>query len=187
MENLKNYLQQPYARIVIPTEGSGFHAEILEFPGCFAQGSTVEEAYANLESAAKSWIETCLAQGQEIPGPTSNLTFSGRIALRLPRGIHRQAARMALRDQISLNSYLVSAVSAKVGAEDFYGTLATRMEQHVLTTVTTFVQEAIDFLSPMTSSRTVIKPLPILSETASNTANNIPNPKLKKALAEIGR
>ncbi len=108
-------------------EPNGYHAEILELPGCFAQGDTVEEAYANLEAAAESWIDACLVRGQEVPEPSSSLTFSGKIALRLPRGIHRQAARMAERDRISLNSYLVSAISARVGAEDFSTVLAQKL------------------------------------------------------------
>lgn len=113
-------------------EPNGFHAEIPEFPGCFAQGNTLEEAYSNLEKAAESWIETCLSQGQEVPEPFSSLTYSGRIVLRLPRSIHRQAATLAARDETSLNTYLVSAVSAKVGIEDFYNVLTQRLEQNIV-------------------------------------------------------
>jgi antitoxin HicB len=127
----KSYLQQPYARIVIPVEPSGFHAEILEFPGCFAEGETLEEAYSNLESAAESWIESCLAQGHEVPGPSSTLTYSGRIVLRLPKSIHHKAAQLAQRDDTSLNTFLVSAVSARVGAEDICNVLANKMEQRI--------------------------------------------------------
>jgi predicted RNase H-like HicB family nuclease len=180
MKTPKNYLQQPYARIVIPTEPSGFHAEILEFPGCFAQGDTPEEAYANLEKAAESWIEACLSQGQEVPEASSSLTFSGRIVLRLPRGIHRQASRMAERDQISLNTYLVSAVSARVGAEDFYKTLADRFEHRILTTVSTLTQEAINFLAFQTTSKAEIR-----SIKPENTAGNLPEEK--RILANIRR
>jgi antitoxin HicB len=131
MKTTKSYLEQPYARIVIPVEPDGFHAEILEFPGCFAQGATAEEAYTNLEGAAESWIEACLSQGHVVPEPSSSVTYSGRIVLRLPRGIHRQAARLAERDQTSLNTYLVSAVATKVGAEDLYNTLTEKLEQHI--------------------------------------------------------
>ena len=131
METIKSYLQQPYARIVIPVEPSGFHAEILEFPGCFAQGEKVEEAYANLERAAESWIEVCLAQGKSIPEPSSSVSYSGRIALRLPRSIHQKSAQLAERDETSLNTYLVSAISERVGAEEFYNVLAQRLMQFV--------------------------------------------------------
>ena len=132
MKTAKSYLTLPYARIVIPTEPSGFHAQILEFPGCFAQGETLEEAYSNLENAAESWIEVCLAQGHSVPEPSSSQTFSGRIVLRLPKSLHKQATRLAERDQTSLNTFLLSAVSSKVGAEEFYNVLTHRLERNIM-------------------------------------------------------
>jgi predicted RNase H-like HicB family nuclease len=72
-----DYLKEPYARILIPEEGGGFSAEILEFPGCFSQGETTDETYRNLEEAAKSWIETCLAQGLEVPPASANQGYGG--------------------------------------------------------------------------------------------------------------
>jgi antitoxin HicB len=132
MKAPKEYLQQPYARMVIPVNPNCYHAEILEFPGCFAQGNSPENAYANLEVAAESWIDTCISQGQEIPEPSSNLTFSGNIALRLPKSIHRHAVRLAERDNTSLNTFLISAISARVGAEDFYKKMADRIEHRMM-------------------------------------------------------
>jgi len=122
-----NFLKKPYARMVTPDERGGFYAEILEFPGCYADGETPQEAYTNLENAAESWIAACLEQGQEIPEPFSNIGFSGKIALRLPKSIHRQAVRMAERDGVSLNQFLLSAISARIGAEDLYGLLVHKL------------------------------------------------------------
>src|SRR5438874_2282070 len=86
-------LRKPYARILTPdAEGRGFTAEILEFFGCIAQGNTAAEAFENLEETADDWIEASLAMGQEIPEPVSNVGYAGKIALRLPRGLHRLAA-----------------------------------------------------------------------------------------------
>lgn len=120
-------------------EPKGFHAQILEFPGCYAQGDTLEEAYSNLGKAAESWIDTSLAQGHEIPEPSSSTTHSGRIVLRLPRSIHRQAAEMARRNETSLNTYLVSAVAAKVGAEDLYNLMTNRLEARLVQAAMPFV------------------------------------------------
>jgi antitoxin HicB len=131
MKNAKHYLQQPYARIVIPDESGGFHAEILEFPGCYAQGDNLEDVYKHLEETAESWIEACLEKGQDIPEPASNVGYSGRLVLRLPRGIHRRAAELAEHDRTSLNTYVIASISAKIGAEDFYNTLAKRFERHI--------------------------------------------------------
>jgi predicted HicB family RNase H-like nuclease len=145
-----------------------------------SQGNTVEEAYANLECADESWIEACQSRGQEIPEPSSSLGFSGKIALRLPRSIHKQAAKMAERDRSSLNTYIVSAVSAKVGVEDFSDLLAQRLEQQLMATVSNLAQAAYnlyqDYLASQTSAKRVrgigqitsIARVPIES-TASNT------------------
>jgi predicted RNase H-like HicB family nuclease len=127
----KSYLRQPYARILIPEEEGGFSAEILEFPGCFADGETPVEAFRNLESVAESWIEASLEQGQEIPPPSANHSYAGRIALRLPRDLHRQAARKADRDGVSLNQVLVTAVAAWVGADNLFERIAHRIEMNL--------------------------------------------------------
>jgi predicted RNase H-like HicB family nuclease len=53
---VKEILHKPYSRVLIPQEKGGFSAEILEFPGCYAEGKMVEETYSNLEDAAKVWV-----------------------------------------------------------------------------------------------------------------------------------
>ncbi len=126
-----DFLKLPYSRILIPDEGS-YAAEILEFPGCFSQGETPDEAIANLEKAARSWIQVALAEGQEIPEPYLNQGYAGKIALRLPRSMHRQATRLAERDGVSLNTFLVSAIAARIGAEDFYTRLAGNIERRLV-------------------------------------------------------
>src|SRR4030042_2335049 len=63
-----------------------------------------------------------------------NQDFGGKIALRLPRSLHRQAVRFAERDGISLNQFLVSAISAKVGAEDSFARLIDKFEKRISTT-----------------------------------------------------
>jgi antitoxin HicB len=129
------YLKESYARIIIPEENGTFSAEVLEFPGCFSQGDTPDEAFRNLEEAAKSWIEAVLAQGQEVPPPSANQGYGGKIALRLPRSLHRLAVRKAERDHISLNQCLVTAIASWVGADDLYTRYAERVRQVPMLTV----------------------------------------------------
>lgn len=126
----KSYLQQPYARILIPEPDGGFSAEILEFPGCFADGDTPDSAFHNLEIAAESWIEAALEQGQEIPPPSANHSYAGRIALRLPRDLHRLAVRKAERDGISLNQCLVTAVATWIGADNLFERMAQKIQMN---------------------------------------------------------
>jgi len=113
-------LKAPYSRVLIPEEDGTFSAEILEFPGCFAQGKTPNEAFSNLEKAAKVWLEASLAQGLNIPSPALNQSYSGKIALRIPRSLHKRAAQMAARDATSLNQFLITAIASRIGAEEYH-------------------------------------------------------------------
>jgi predicted RNase H-like HicB family nuclease len=123
----EEYLKEPYTYILIPDEMGGYAAEILEFPGCFAEGETANEAMKKLDSAAAGWIRAALAQGQDIPPPLRNQGYGGKIALRLPKSLHRKAVEFATRDGVSLNQFLVSAIAARVGAEEFCDRLTTRV------------------------------------------------------------
>lgn len=138
----KDYLKEPYTRVLIPDETGGFNAEVLEFPGCYAQGDTIEQAYKELETAAESWIEVRLAQGQAVPRPFSNLDYSGTISLRIPRSIHKRAAVMAERDRVSLNSFLMAAIASRIGAEDLYNTLTNRLERRMMEAAHAYRQQA---------------------------------------------
>lgn len=126
-KSMQDYLKEPYARMLIPDEQGGYAAEILEFPGCFAEGETADEAMQALERAAASWIQAALDQGQEIPSPCMHQGYAGKVALRLPRSLHRQATQFAARDGTSLNQFLVSAIAARIGAEEFYNRLVTQL------------------------------------------------------------
>ncbi len=130
----EEYINEPYTRILIPNEDGSYSAEILEFSGCFAEGETANEAMENLVNAALAWLESCIEQGLDIPEPFENQDFGGKIALRLPRSLHRQASRMAERDGVSLNQFLVSAISARVGAENMFMHLMDKFEQGIGTT-----------------------------------------------------
>ncbi len=125
-----DYLKEPYSRVLIPDDETGtFAAKITEFPGCFAQGDTPEEAYRNLEAAAGSWIEEVLGIGQQVPEPAVNNQYSGRVALRLPKSLHRNAAQLAERDGTSLNQFLVSAIAERVGADSVSERVARTLER----------------------------------------------------------
>lgn len=154
--NLDEYIKQPYTRILIPNDDGTYSAEILEFSGCFADGETADEAMKNLSEAAKSWLEACFERGLEIPEPFMNQDFGGKIALRLPRSLHRQAVRFAARDGVSLNQFLVSAVAAKVGAEDAFARLLDKFVQRIPVTAQTNITIRVVNYTPI--SRTVTEP-----------------------------
>ena len=121
MKTPEDYLKAPYSRVLIPDmEEGGFTAQILEFPGCLAEGETPDEAYKNLEVTAKGWINAALEMGQTIPEPLSENIYSGKISLRTSRSLHRDAAKFADRDRVSLNQYICMAIAEKVGSSKAY-------------------------------------------------------------------
>src|SRR5882724_1300266 len=127
----EEYLKEPYSRVLVPDEAGGYSAEMLEFPGCFAEGETADDTMQALERAAKSWIQAALEQGQEIPQPFMNQGYGGKVALRLPKSVHRKAVQFAERDGTSLNQFLVSAVAARIGAEECCSHLVSQLTETV--------------------------------------------------------
>jgi predicted RNase H-like HicB family nuclease len=118
MPSPAEYLTLPYERVLIPDEASGtFTALIRELPGCVSQGDTPAEAYANLEDAAESWIGAALEVGQTIPAPRAAESHGGRVLLRLPRSLHREASEAAERDGTSLNQFILTAVAYRLGGK----------------------------------------------------------------------
>jgi antitoxin HicB len=108
-------LRRPYARLVTPDSDGGFFAEIVEFPGCFATGKTAADALQNLESVAVDWINTAIAQNQNIPDPMESNEYSGKLVLRMPSGLHRRAALWAEREGVSLNYFITTCLAEAVG------------------------------------------------------------------------
>lgn len=113
------YLKKPYGRLLVPEDEGGYRAEIVEFPGCFAEGETAAEAAANLEDAARSWLEATIAKGQTVPDPMEELDYSGKLVVRLPKSLHRRAAYAANRENVSLNQFIVSSIAEQIGGYRF--------------------------------------------------------------------
>lgn len=116
----EEYLIEPYSIVLVADkEAGGYTATIGEFPGCLAEGETAEEAVANVREAAIDWMEAAQRQGQTIPEPTAvSNTYSGKIALRLPRSLHRKAVEIASAEGTSLNQFLVATVAEKIGRHE---------------------------------------------------------------------
>lgn len=131
-DTIRDYLKKPYARVLTPDEEyGGYTAEILEFPGCVTEGDTADEALSNLEEAAEGWIEAALSANQRIPEPSDSQGYGGRVALRLPRSLHRHAVQLAEREGTSLNQFLVAAVAERVGTLNLYEAMVKNLDQRL--------------------------------------------------------
>ena len=132
-KSIEEYLKDPYARVLIPEAEGGFSCEVLELPGCYAQGDSASEALSNLDDAIASWIEAALAHGQTIPEAFANYETSGKVALRLPRSTHQKAVQMAQLENVSLNTFIVGAVEARVAITTYTHELMQRLENRLVT------------------------------------------------------
>jgi predicted RNase H-like HicB family nuclease len=57
-------------------EDAAFIAEVPELPGCAGDGSTYQEALANVELIMEEWIETAVALGRDIPEPRERAHYA---------------------------------------------------------------------------------------------------------------
>lgn len=94
-------------------EDNGFIAIFPELHGLSAFGETQEEAIRELHLAAKGFIESIESSGEQLPPPNQHVPHSGQIRLRMPKRLHARLAYDAEIEGISLNTYIVSALSAK--------------------------------------------------------------------------
>ena len=115
---MEYYLNLKYPVITTPSEDGGYVAEIEDLPGCFTQGETLEETYANMEEARRLWIDIAYEDGQDIPEPHDKQEYSGKFSIRVPRSLHRKLDEMAEKEGVSLNHYLVSTLSRAVGQKE---------------------------------------------------------------------
>ncbi|MFN6462737.1 MAG: type II toxin-antitoxin system HicB family antitoxin [Nostoc sp. DedVER02] len=110
-QSLEYYLNLQYPVTLYPEPEGGYVAQIKDLPGCLTQGETLEETVANLNEARELWIETAYEFGDDIPLPTSNHSYSGKILLRMPKSLHRRLAETSEQEGVSLNQYIVSLLS----------------------------------------------------------------------------
>ena len=57
-------------------DDQAFIAEVPELPGCAADGSTYQQALANVEVVIQEWLETAQELGRPIPEPKGRLVFA---------------------------------------------------------------------------------------------------------------
>jgi antitoxin HicB len=112
------YMQRPYLMEVVWDEDY-WAATFPELPGLVAAADTWDELERKIRDAKESYFEAALEAGLPIAEPGgSSEPASGRLLLRLPKTLHRQAARAAARDGVSVNTFLVSAVARELGRRE---------------------------------------------------------------------
>ena len=117
MMKLSDYLQLTYPAEVVKQDG-GYFVSHPDLDGCMAQGSTADEALANLDVARELWIEARLEDGLPVPEPAAPEP-SGRLLLRMPSWLHGRLVNLAHRQQVSLNLLITTALAEFVGGAPY--------------------------------------------------------------------
>jgi len=88
--------------IIEPNEEGGFYARIPDMPSIFTGGVTEIEALKNAKAAIKEYLEICKKDKLATPQPKS-----GKFNVRVPKDLHRELARKAAEQGVSLNQLVV--------------------------------------------------------------------------------
>jgi antitoxin HicB len=116
-KTVEDYLKLPYTIEIFrdETDGdAGWVARIIELPGCITQGDTIGDLAEMIEDAMRAWIQSAMADGDPVPEPRSLTDYSGKFVTRVPRSLHQELVRAAGREGVSLNAYVMMALTKAV-------------------------------------------------------------------------
>ena len=117
IRTVEEYMQLPY-RMEIYWDEDYWAAEFPELPGLVAGADSWDELLATIGRAKEAWFSAMIEDGLPIPEPQQGQSFSGKLQLRLPKSVHRQAAHAAEQEGVSLNTLIVTAVARFLGASE---------------------------------------------------------------------
>ena len=113
-KTLEYYLSLPYRLEIIPNEDGGYAAAYPELPGCLTCSETLDGILESADDAKKAWLCAALEDGEEIPEPRTDESYSGQFKLRIPRGLHRQLAEQSRLEGVSMNQYCAYLLASSV-------------------------------------------------------------------------
>jgi len=104
-------------RVLWSKDDDAYIASCPEFSGVSGFGDSQEAAIAEAKRALELAIETFRVEGWPLPNPTVLESHSGQFRVRVPRTLHAMLAEGAEVEGVSLNSYVISLLSAGVVRE----------------------------------------------------------------------
>lgn len=91
-------------------EADLFHGEVLDLKDVVTfQGKTPSEIRQAFRDSIDDYLEFCKERGEDPDRP-----FSGRLILRLPKDLHRNAFLRAKEAGVSLNNWITSRLNESV-------------------------------------------------------------------------
>lgn len=99
-------------RVTWSAEDGEFVATCLEFPSLSWLSPTQIEALRGLEQVVNDVLADMVDQGEKVPVPFSERTYSGTFNVRIGEGLHRDLVVHAAEDGLSLNQYVVKKLAS---------------------------------------------------------------------------
>lgn len=106
-----NYEHYSY-RVIWSTEDQEFVGLCTEFPSLSYLDSDQINALEGITNLVKEILIDMEANGETIPEPITEKTYSGKLLVRIPPELHRQLVRDAMEEKISLNRYISNKLAS---------------------------------------------------------------------------
>jgi predicted RNase H-like HicB family nuclease len=111
-----------------------FVGRVAEFSNISAFEDTFEDARSSVIDAINTLKMIADQDGVAVPGPTpsSEIEYSGRVTLRLPKTLHARLDHLAKAEDVSLNQIMITGLATYVGEADGLSRAATVVADTVI-------------------------------------------------------
>jgi predicted HicB family RNase H-like nuclease len=99
-------------RVTWSAEDDEFLATCAEFPSLSRLASSQVGALRGLEKLLQDVIADMTEQGEQVPRPFAERSYSGKFNLRVGESLHRELSIHAAEDGLSLNQYILRRLTA---------------------------------------------------------------------------
>ncbi|MGN9811069.1 type II toxin-antitoxin system HicB family antitoxin [Micromonospora sp. BQ11] len=99
-------------RVTWSPDDDEFLATCAEFPSLSWLASLQIEALQGLQDLVREVIADMEEQGEQVPQPFADRSYSGKFNLRVGESLHRELAIEAAQDGLSLNQYILRKLRA---------------------------------------------------------------------------
>jgi len=98
-------------RVAWSPEDGEFVATCLEFPSLSWLADSQVDALTGLEQVLADVLTDMQAEGEAIPQPLSDRSYSGKFNVRVGEHLHRDLVTQAAEEGLSLNQYVLRKLS----------------------------------------------------------------------------
>ncbi|MEU1607423.1 type II toxin-antitoxin system HicB family antitoxin [Micromonospora matsumotoense] len=112
MQDVRPEVSHYTYRVTWSAQDNEFVATCAEFPSLSWLAPSQIEALKGLRDLLCEVVADLEQQGEEIPEPFADRSYSGKFNVRVGESLHRELAIHAAEDGMSLNQYVVRKLSA---------------------------------------------------------------------------